>query len=75
MLLTLHVKPNARQNRIVKQLDDTTYVVEVTAPPVEGKANEAVVKLLAEHFDVAKTSILLKRGASTRIKQFEVPRS
>lgn len=72
MFLTVHVKPNARQNRITKQLDETTYVVEVTAPPVEGKANRAVVELLAEHFGVAKSCILLKRGAATRIKQFEI---
>ena len=54
MLLTVYLKPNARQNRVVKQLDSSTYVIEVTAPPLEGKANKALIDLLAEHFDVPK---------------------
>jgi hypothetical protein len=73
VLLTVHLKPNAKQNRIAKKLDETTYVVEVTAAPVEGKANRALIELLAEHFDVPKTSIEFKRGATTRIKQLEIP--
>ena len=72
MLVTVHAKPGARQNRIVKQLDDSTYVIEVTALPIEGKANKALIELLAEHFNVSKTRIELKRGATTRIKQLEI---
>jgi uncharacterized protein (TIGR00251 family) len=73
VLITVHLKPGARQNRVVKQLDDSTYVVEVTAPPVQGKANKALIELLAAHFDVPKLLIELKRGATTRIKQLEIP--
>jgi uncharacterized protein (TIGR00251 family) len=72
MLITVHVKPNARRSQITKQLDDTTYVIDVAAPPVDGKANKELVAFLADHFDIAKSRVVLKRGAGTRIKQIEL---
>lgn len=72
MLVTAHVKPNARQDRIVSWLDATTAKVEVTAVPEKGKANEAVRRVLAAHFGIAPSRVSLVRGATTRMKQFAV---
>ena len=49
-------------------------LVRVTAPPVEGKANDAVVALLAEALELPRTAIRLERGAAARTKRVSVPR-
>lgn len=72
MILTVHVKPNARETKITKRLDDNTIVVSLAAPAREGKANEALVEFLAREYDVAKSCVRLVRGATTRIKHVEV---
>jgi uncharacterized protein (TIGR00251 family) len=73
MIVTAHVKPNAKTDGITAWLDETTAKVSVTAAPEKGKANEAVIRVLASHFRVPPSSIRLVRGASTRLKQFEIP--
>lgn len=72
MILTVHVKPNARESKITKRLDDTTIVVSLAAPAKEGKANEALIAFLAETYGVSKSRVRLVRGATTRIKHVEV---
>jgi uncharacterized protein (TIGR00251 family) len=65
------VKPQARREE-VKKLANGEYSVSVRAPAREGKANEAVVELLAEHFSVPKSSIRIVRGDTARKKLIEV---
>ncbi len=71
MILTVHVKPGARKNELT-WLDDTTAKASVTAAPEKGKANEAVIDLVAEHYQLAKSRVRLVRGATTRIKQLSI---
>lgn len=71
MKLSVTVKTNARKNEVAKA-DDGTYRVAVTASPIEGKANKAVIKLLAEYFDVPKSHIEIIAGHSSKQKMFEV---
>lgn len=52
---------------------DGVLAVRVTAPPVEGAANEAVVRLLAEALGVPATGIAIERGARGRRKVVSVP--
>lgn len=70
MILTVHVKPNARQESL-EWIDEDTLKISVTAPPEKGKANKAVITLLAKELGVAKTTIELIRGSTARIKQFK----
>jgi uncharacterized protein len=65
------VKPQARKEEIVR-LAEGEYRVLVHAPAKEGKANEAVVELLASHFSVAKSAIRIIRGQSARRKLIEI---
>jgi uncharacterized protein len=67
----VQVKPSAKTDA-VERLDDGKLRVSVKATPQEGKANAAVVKLLAKHFGVPQRAVMLKRGASSREKVFEV---
>ena len=71
MILTVHVKPNAKQESL-EWMDEDTLKISVTVPPEKGKANKAVIELLAKELNIAKTTIELVRGGTTRIKQFKV---
>jgi hypothetical protein len=71
MKITIRVKPNARKNE-VKQIDTRNYIVSVTAPPVEGKANEKVIEVLAEYFGKPKRCVILLRGETGKIKVIEI---
>ena len=67
----MRVKPNARKEE-VRQTGERELTVSVAAPPVDGKANDRLVNLLAEHFGKPKRSITLLRGASSRMKVVEI---
>ena len=72
-LLHVRVQPKARANA-VKGWHGEALRVSVTAAPEDGKANRAVIALLAETFDVAPSSINLVRGAASRDKWFRLPK-
>jgi uncharacterized protein len=65
--LKVKVKPNSRVASLV-QSSDGTWQARVKAPPVDGKANEELVALVAEHFKCRKASVLIRSGASSRYK-------
>ncbi len=71
MILTAHVKPSAREN-LIEWIDEDTCKVHVTAAPEKGKANRAVIALLAKELGTSKSSIELVRGGTARIKQFQI---
>lgn len=72
VLLHVRVQPKARANA-VKGWHGDALRVSVTAAPEDGRANRAVVDLLAEILDVAPSSISLVRGAASRDKWFRLP--
>ena len=72
VLLHVRVQPKARAN-VVKGWHGDALRVSVTAAPEDGRANRAVIDLLAETFDVAPSSISLVRGAASRDKWFRLP--
>lgn len=71
MRVIVKAKPAARENR-VEQIDVTNYVVSVTAPPVQGRANAAIIALLADHFSVPKASVRIIQGWTSRIKSVDI---
>jgi hypothetical protein len=66
--LAIRVTPRADRNEIVEVLSDHTIKVRLTAPPVEGKANQALIEFLAEVLDVAKSRIEIVAGTTGRDK-------
>ncbi len=70
MIVNIRVIPRARRNQITVDTDGTVRV-HTTAAPADGAANEAVIKMLAEHFKVPKTSINIIRGSTSRNKVIE----
>ena len=69
--LQIKVKPNARESLLEAQ-PDGTWLARVKAPPVDGKANAAVIELIAEHFGVRKAQVTIKSGASGRLKLVQI---
>lgn len=64
--LNIKVIPNAKQNKLVEE--PGRLKVYLTAPPVNGKANKALIAFLAEHFNVKKSAVKIVRGESGREK-------
>ncbi len=71
MKLTVKAKTNAKQEKVEK-IDEANYIVAVKAAPVEGKANEAIIKALAKYFRIAPSTIRLVSGEKSKIKRFEL---
>ena len=69
---TVRVTPRASTNAVGGERDGA-LLVRVTAAPVEGKANDAVVQLLAEALDVPPSEVHVERGAAARTKRVSVP--
>jgi len=71
--LKIAVKVKAGSSREkVEKADDGSYAVWVRAKPTDGKANEAVIKALAAHFDIAKSNITLLTGHTSKLKLFDI---
>jgi uncharacterized protein (TIGR00251 family) len=70
--LAVRVTPRASKNEIVEILSDGTVKVHLTAPPVEGKANEALLKFLAKVLDVPQRQLEVIAGAGGRDKLISV---
>ena len=65
------VKAQAREESVT-QLSSANYQVSVSAPPEKGKANQAVIALLAEYFSVPKSQIKILRGHAAKVKLVEI---
>ena len=70
MKIQVKVKPNSRTEEISQKGD--SFIVKVKEPPKEGKANQSVVKLLAQHFGVAQSQVRILSGFKSRNKIIEV---
>ncbi len=67
----VRVQPRARRNAIVGKLGDALKIA-LTAPPVDGRANEACVEFLAELLDIPRSSVTIASGQSSRNKVIRV---
>ena len=71
--LQLKVKPNARQSVLVPPATPgEPWSAQLKAPPVDGKANEELVALVARHFGCPKSAVRIKAGAGGRMKLVQV---
>ena len=65
--LSVKVKPNARIASL-EQKPDGTWIAQVKAPPVDGKANAELCELVARRFGCRKAQVSVKHGTSGRLK-------
>jgi uncharacterized protein (TIGR00251 family) len=69
--LTLHVQPGAKQTAIAG-LHGEALKIRLAAPPIEGRANDALLEFIAELFQVPQRNVSLKQGTQSRHKRVEV---
>jgi uncharacterized protein (TIGR00251 family) len=70
MKIQVKVKPNSRTEELSQEGD--SFIVKVKEPPKEGKANQAVIKLLAEHFSVSQSQVRILSSFRSRKKVIEI---
>ena len=71
--LQIKVKPNARVSQLT-QAPDGCWLAQLKSPPVDGKANEELVSLLARHFGCRMAAVTVRSGASGRLKLVRIDR-
>ncbi|OPX12826.1 DUF167 domain-containing protein [Mycobacterium sp. AT1] len=71
-VVSVRVKPGSRKGPLVEVGDDGELTVYVPERAVDGKANDAVTRLLAKHLGVPRSQVSLVGGATARIKRFRV---
>ncbi len=70
MKVQVKVKPNSKTAEVIQESDG--LVVKVKEPPREGKANQAVIKLLAKYFGVSQSQVKIVAGFRGRSKVVEI---
>ncbi len=78
MKIFVKAKPNAKENKVapppLKLMTEVEewYTVSVKERPAEGKANETIIKLLAEYFGILRYKVKLISGTTSKRKVFEI---
>jgi uncharacterized protein YggU (UPF0235/DUF167 family) len=69
--LQVKAKPGARVSAFAEQ-PDGTFLAQLKSPPVDGKANEELRVLVAEHLGVRRAQVVIKSGAGGRLKLVQI---
>ena len=69
--IQVKVKPNARVSALEQQADGT-WLAQLKSPPVDGKANEELIALVAKQFGCRKAQVAIRSGASGRMKLVQI---
>jgi uncharacterized protein YggU (UPF0235/DUF167 family) len=70
--ITVRVKPGSRKGPLVEPGDDGTFTVFLQQRAVDGAANEGLIEVLAKHFGVAKSKVIIEAGFTSRTKRVEI---
>ena len=71
MKIIIKTKPGAKIDSIEK-VDESNYIAQVKEPPINGRANAALIKLLADYFDVSPSLVEIVSGFMARVKVVEI---
>jgi uncharacterized protein (TIGR00251 family) len=70
-IIEIKVKPNARTS-LLTQTEDGSWLAQLKSAPVEGKANQELIALVARQFGCPKAAVTIKSGASGRLKRVRI---
>ena len=70
-IIDIKVKPHARVS-LLTQAEDGSWLAQLKAAPVEGKANQELIALVARQFGCAKAAVTIKSGAAGRHKRVRI---
>ncbi|MEM7713414.1 MAG: DUF167 domain-containing protein [Cyanobacteria bacterium P01_A01_bin.68] len=71
MQINIKVKPNSKEQKIIEE-ENGSLTIRLKSPPVDGKANEELIKVLSKKYHVPKSYIRIKSGISSRQKLVEI---
>lgn len=71
MRIYVKVSPRSSRNEVIKTAEGE-YKVKLTAPPVDGQANDMLIKVLADHFGVARSLVTIVGGKSAKTKVVDI---
>ncbi len=71
LVLTLHVQPGAKRTEIAG-LHGEALKIRLAAPPIEGRANEALLRFIADRFGVPLRNVELRQGGQSRHKRIAI---
>ena len=71
MRISIKAKPAAKEDAIA-MIDDFSYAVSVKEPPIQGRANKGIVKILSEYFSVPQSSVRIISGFTSKNKVVEI---
>ena len=71
-ILKIHLCPNAKKNNICGIYNNEYLKISISSPPVDGKANEELIKFLARKLNIPKSDIKITKGQTTRNKIIEI---
>ena len=66
LIVNIKISPNSKKNEIIKE--DEFSKVKITAQPIDGKANKALIEYLSKNFKIPKTSIKILKGETSKEK-------
>ena len=68
LTINLRISPNAKKNKILGLYGEKQIKVSVACPPIDGRANETLVKFIAETFSVSQKNVEIIRGETSQYK-------
>lgn len=71
LVISVRVQPRAHRDELADALGDELKV-RITAPPVEGKANEHLIRFMADSFGVSRSGVTLLAGGQSRSKRLRI---
>ena len=72
MIIKVTIKPNSKKGPLLETQTDASIIVYVREIAADNKANEALIKMLAKHFNISKSNITIVRGHTSRHKLIEL---
>lgn len=70
MIINAIINTHSKKNNI--EINDNIYNIDIATKPIKGKANEALIKLLAKHFKTSKSQISIVKGQKSKNKLIEI---
>ena len=70
-VIQVKVKANSRVSALTQSVDGT-WLAQLKSLPIDGKANEKLIAMIAKHFDRQKSAVTIKSGASGRMKLVKI---
>ncbi len=71
MKISVKVKPNSKESKIEKK-ENNVFLVYVKSPPFENRANQELIEIISDYFNVPKTKISIVSGLYSREKILEI---